>query len=86
MKNPSCNVGTGQDITIRDLAQKIAETVSFAGKIAFDASKPDGTPRKLLNIEKIFRLGWKAAIGLPEGLTAAYRDFWESGAGSFEIS
>jgi GDP-L-fucose synthase len=79
------NVGTGQDIAIRDLALKIAETVGFAGKIVFDPSKPDGTPRKLLNIEKISRLGWKAAIGLPEGLAGVYRDFQESGAGNTPV-
>jgi GDP-L-fucose synthase len=58
----------------------VAETVGFAGKIAFDSSKPDGMPRKLLNIKKISRLGWRAVIGLPEGLATVYRDFLERGA------
>jgi GDP-L-fucose synthase len=73
------NVGTGLDISIRELAIMIAETVGFSGEIVFDPSKPDGTPRKLLDIEKISRLGWKAVIGLPEGLAAVYQDFLEKG-------
>ena len=71
------NVGTGRDIAIRDLALMIAGLAGFTGELVFDASKPDGTPRKLLDIEKISRLGWRAAIGLPEGLAAVYRDFAE---------
>jgi GDP-L-fucose synthase len=71
------NVGTGRDIPIRELAVMVAETVGFPGEIVFDSSKPDGTPRKLLDIEKISRLGWRAAIDLPEGLAAVYQDFLE---------
>lgn len=70
------NVGCGEDVTIRDLAYLIAETVGYKGRIEFDASKPDGTPRKLLNVEKLTALGWKARIGLADGLrstVAAYQ-------------
>jgi GDP-L-fucose synthase len=73
------NVGTGQDVSIRELALMVAGTVGFSGEIVFDPSRPDGTPRKLLDVEKISRLGWRAAIGLPEGLAAVYRDFLEKG-------
>lgn len=67
------NVGTGQDCTIRELAETIARVTGFAGKLVFDASKPDGTPRKLLDVSRLKRLGWSAGIGLEEGLKDAYR-------------
>jgi len=66
------NVGWGEDVTIREVAEAIGETVGFKGRIAFDASKPDGTPRKLLDVSKITGLGWRATIGLREGLADAY--------------
>lgn len=62
------NIGTGQDISIKDLAQTIKKIVNYNGKLEFDTSKPDGTPRKLLNIERISKLGWQAETGLEEGL------------------
>ena len=77
---PMCshiNVGTGQDCTIRELAETIKEVVGFQGELTFDASKPDGTPRKLLDVTKLRKLGWQARIGLKEGLEDAYRWFRE---------
>lgn len=66
------NVGTGQDITIKDLALKIKEITNFEGKLEFDASKPDGTPRKLLDVSKINSLGWKHTTSLEEGIRKTY--------------
>lgn len=72
------NVGTGQDCTIRELAQTIAKVTGFEGKLSFDASKPDGAPRKLLDVSRLHALGWRAAIGLEPGLSDAYRWFVEN--------
>ncbi|MBA2656777.1 MAG: GDP-L-fucose synthase [Tatlockia sp.] len=69
------NIGAGIDISIRDLADLIMEVVDFKGKIVFDKTKPDGTPRKLLNIERMKNLGWTAQISLREGLVKTYQDF-----------
>jgi GDP-L-fucose synthase len=69
------NVGTGVDCTIRELAELIASITGFNGQIVFDASKPDGTARKLMDVTKLERLGWKASIGLREGLADTYRWF-----------
>ncbi len=69
------NVGTGKDITIHDLATKIAQVVGFEGEITFDSTKPDGTPRKLLDVSKLSALGWTAKIDLDDGLKNAYQDF-----------
>lgn len=66
------NVGYGEDISIRELAEHIADVVGYKGNIAFDKSKPDGTPRKLLDIEKISSLGWSARTSLREGLRRTY--------------
>ena len=66
------NVGRGEDMTIRELADAIGETVGFRGRIVLDASKPDGTPRKLLDVSRITALGWAPSIGLREGLAGAY--------------
>ncbi|WP_373387090.1 GDP-L-fucose synthase family protein [Pseudomonas alcaligenes] len=66
------NVGTGTDVTIRELAQTLAEVVGFSGKVVFDTSKPDGTPRKLMDVSRLKRLGWQASIELKEGLASAY--------------
>jgi GDP-L-fucose synthase len=65
---PLVNVGTGSDVTIHALADLVAETVGFAGQIVFDATKPDGTPRKLLDVTRMADLGWRARISLEEGL------------------
>lgn len=67
------NVGTGVDVTIRDLAEIIAEVVGYSGDITWDTSKPDGTPRKQLDVSRIRRLGWEPQIGLREGLMSTYR-------------
>jgi GDP-L-fucose synthase len=67
------NVGTGEDLTIRDLARLIARVVGWEGELAFDTSKPDGTPRRLLDVSLLRGFGWRARIGLEEGLRQTYR-------------
>jgi GDP-L-fucose synthase len=69
------NIGCGEDITIAELAETIMRVVGFEGKIVFDSSKPDGTPRKLLDISKISAIGWKPKISLEEGIAKAYKDY-----------
>jgi GDP-L-fucose synthase len=69
------NVGSGDDCTIAELAQLVAEVTGFDGRIEFDRTKPDGTPRKLLDVSRVQSLGWRAAISLPEGLKDAYSWF-----------
>jgi GDP-L-fucose synthase len=69
------NIGTGEDISIGEFAKVVSDTVGYRGLIHFDTSRPDGTPRKLLDVSKIADLGWKANIPLQEGLKAAYADF-----------
>lgn len=71
------NVGTGTDITIRELASLVAEVVGYRGELQWDTGKPGGTPRKLLDVSRIHRLGWKARIGLREGIERTYRWFLE---------
>jgi len=72
------NVGTGEDMTIRELAQTIARVVGFKGNIAWDRSKPDGTPRKLLDVSRLNDLGWKSDIDLNQGLQSTYHWFQDS--------
>lgn len=72
------NVGTGVDCTIRELAETVARVVGYAGEVKFDASKPDGTPRKLMDVSRLERLGWKYHINLEEGLRSAYAWFIEN--------
>ena len=69
------NIGTGQDVTISELAEIISEVVGYEGTIEYDLSKPDGTFRKLLDIDRLSKLGWKAQTSLKEGLVETYRDF-----------
>ena len=69
------NVGTGLDVSIHDLAHLVRDVVGFEGRIAFDASKPDGTPRKLLDVSKLRALGWSASTPLREGLRRSYAAF-----------
>ena len=69
------NVGSGADVTISELAQAIAQTVGYTGKIEFDATKPDGTPRKWMDSKRLNDLGWQAQVSLLEGLKLAYQDF-----------
>ncbi len=72
---PLVNIGAGKDLTIRELAALVCEVVGFQGRLEFDASKPDGTPRKLLDTHRLESLGWKARISLREGIKLAYADF-----------
>jgi GDP-L-fucose synthase len=69
------NVGTGEDCTIRELAETIARVTGFSGRLTWDTSKPDGTPRKLMDVSRLAALGWTASIGLEDGLRDAYRWF-----------
>ena len=72
------NVGTGIDCSIRELAETIAKVTGFKGRLEFDTSKPDGTPRKLMNVSRLESLGWKACVRLEEGLMRAYRWFLDN--------
>jgi len=69
------NVGTGEDISIKDLALLVKKIIAFEGDVLFDTSKPDGTPRKLMDVSKLHSKGWKHTIGLEEGIHLAYQDF-----------
>jgi GDP-L-fucose synthase len=69
------NVGCGEDVTIRELASTVARVVGFNGELVYDASKPDGTPRKLLDISRIRAMGWAPKVALEQGIALAYRDF-----------
>ena len=72
------NVGVGEDIAIIDLARLVADVVGYEGEIETDPSKPDGTPRKLLDVSRIQDLGWRARVGLREGVEATWRWFMEN--------
>ena len=78
MKNYSeeglINIGVGEDLSIKELAEMIKEITGYKGKIIFDVSKPDGTPRKLMDVTKLSTLGWKASIGLKEGIASVYKE------------
>lgn len=80
------NVGSGSELAIRELAAKVADIIGFRGKIVWDRSKPNGTPRKLMDSSRLFSLGWKPKISLEEGIASAYADFLagsgRSGSGS----
>jgi len=69
---PLVNIGTGTDVTIRELAEAVIDVVGFSGRITFDATKPDGTPRKLLDVSRLNSLGWTASTGLRDGIRLAY--------------
>lgn len=69
---PLVNIGTGEDVTIRELAETVMQVVGFDGRISFDSSKPDGTPRKLLDVSRLASLGWRARTSLIDGIRAAY--------------
>ena len=73
------NVGTGTDVTIAELAALVGKVVGYAGRIEYDPSKPDGTPRKLMDVSRIRALGWRPRVALEEGLALAYRDFLGGG-------
>jgi GDP-L-fucose synthase len=72
------NIGTGTDVTIKTLAELVQKAVGFKGEILWDASKPDGTPRKLMDVSKLNALGWKHSIELTEGIGMAYQDFMKN--------
>ncbi|MED0935330.1 GDP-L-fucose synthase [Bacillus mobilis] len=76
--NEIVNIGVGEDLTIKELAEKVKATVGFTGELRFDTSKPDGTPRKLVDVTKINALGWKATTSLDEGLKKAYDWFLQT--------
>jgi GDP-L-fucose synthase len=75
------NIGTGHDVTIRQLAETVMDVVGFKGRIVFDASMPDGTPRKLLCTERMRQLGWRAKTDLREGIAKAYQSFLQGRGG-----
>jgi GDP-L-fucose synthase len=77
-ESPLLNIGCGEDLTIRELAELIRKVVGFEGNLVFDASKPDGTPRKLLDIDKIKKLGWQPRISLEQGVASVYGEFCAS--------
>ncbi len=72
------NIGTGQDITIKELAEIIKEIINFKGKIVWDTTKPDGTPRKLLDVSKLNSLGWTSKISLRDGIKRTYEWYCRS--------
>lgn len=72
---PLINIGVGEDISIREAAEMVKQAIGFPGKLEFDATKPDGTPRKLLDVKRLESLGWRARTRLEDGLALAYRDF-----------
>jgi GDP-L-fucose synthase len=72
------NVGVGEDLTIRDLAEKVKQAVGFAGAIRWDSGKPDGTPRKLLDVARIRKLGWQATIPVEQGIASTYAWFLQN--------
>ena len=72
---PLVNIGTGTDVTIRQLAETVVKVVGFQGELTFDASKPDGTPRKLMDVSRLHGLGWQARTELEDGIALAYKDF-----------
>lgn len=76
--NETVNVGTGRELSIRELADLVAKVVGFTGEIRWDASKPDGTPRKLLDVSRLERLGYHCTTELEDGIRMAYRDFLEN--------
>ena len=73
--NETVNAGTGKEITIKELTQKVAAIVGYEGEILWDPSKPNGTPRKLLDVSKTKAMGWEAKTSLEEGIRLTYQDF-----------
>lgn len=77
---PLVNIGCGEDLTIHELAELVAEIVGFKGKLVFDTNKPDGTMRKVMDVSKLRKLGWERKVSLPDGISLAYKDFLKNGA------
>jgi GDP-L-fucose synthase len=77
---PLVNIGCGEDLSIRELAEMIAETVGYNGKLVFDSTKPDGTMRKLMDVSKLKQMGWHATTQLRDGITRAYKNYLEGDA------
>lgn len=73
--NETVNAGTGQELTIKELTEMVADVVGYRGRVEWDTSRPNGTPRKLLDVGKAFSLGWRPSVGLREGISLAYNDF-----------
>jgi GDP-L-fucose synthase len=80
------NIGTGVDLSISDLAKEVAVATGFSGQVKWDSSKPDGTPRKLMDVSKLRSLGWEPAVSLQEGIRLAYADFKKSVNIAAEVS
>ena len=74
------NVGSGSDLTIRELAEMVREVVGFGGGVEWDSSKPDGTPRKLMDVSRLANMGWRAGIDLRTGLNSTYQWFLDHAA------
>jgi len=72
------NIGVGEDLSIKELAEMVKEITGYKGKIVFDTSKPDGTPRKLMDVSKLSAIGWRASISLKEGITQVYKEKFQS--------
>jgi GDP-L-fucose synthase len=72
---PLVNIGCGQDISIRELAEIVKDVVGFEGEFEFDTTKPDGTPRKLLDVSRLFRLGWRPRISFRDGIMSVYKQY-----------
>jgi GDP-L-fucose synthase len=83
---PLVNIGVGQDISVREIAELIAEVVGFKGSLVFDPTKPDGTPRKLLDVTRLTSLGWTAQTSLREGLERVYAEYKEMNARFSEVA
>lgn len=73
--NETVNIGTGEELTIKELATKVAKVIDYSGNVIWDSSKPNGTPRKLLDVSKLHNLGWKHKTSLEDGIKLAYQDF-----------
>ena len=76
--NETVNAGTGKELTIKELTELVAKVVGYTGAIKWDTSRPNGTPRKLLNVSKAEKLGWKYKTELEDGIRMAYKDFLEN--------
>ena len=86
MQPPLINIGCGNDLTVRELAETIARVVGFKGELRFDASKLDGTPRKLLDVSRMEKLGWRPKVSLADGVALAYKDYLMQSSRTLEKS